>query len=142
MKVGDTVTAKEYLNQAYRLNDKIKSNLRQVEDLEAKVTSVTVSFGEKVQSGEKNSTEQVILKIIALKQKINEETDRYIDLLTEIRSTIDKVKDPDENLLLTLRYIEFMKWEEIMEKMNFSETQVHRVHRNALKNIKFSESWQ
>lgn len=136
------MTAKEYLNQAYRLNDKIESNLRQVEALEAKATSATVNFGEKVQSGERNSTEQILLKIIALKQKINEETDRYIDLLTEIRSTIEKVKDPDENLLLTLRYIEFMKWEEIMEKMNFSETQVHRVHRSALKNIKFSGSWQ
>lgn len=129
------MTAKEYLNQAYRLKDKIKSNQRQVEALEDEATSVTVKFGEKVQSGEKNSTEQIILKIIALKQKINEETDRYIDLLTEIRSTIEKVKDPDENLLLTLRYIEFMKWEEIMEKMRFSRPQVFRIYNNALKSI-------
>lgn len=129
------MTAKEYLNRAYRLNDKIESNLRQVEALEAKATSATVNFGEKVQSGERNSTEQIILKIIALKQKINEETDRYIDLLTEIRSTIEKVKDPDENLLLTLRYIEFMKWEEIMEKMRFSRPQVFRIYNNALKSI-------
>ena len=132
------MTAKEYLHQAYRLNDKIESNLRQVEALEVKATSVTVNFGEKVQSGERNSTEQTILKIIALKQRINEETDRYIDLLTEIRSTIDKVKDPDENLLLTLRYIEFMKWEEIMEKMRFSRPQVFRIYNNALKSIQIN----
>lgn len=129
------MTAKEYLNQAYRLNERIKSNLRQVEALEAKATSVTVNFGEKVQSGEKNSTEQVVLKIIALKEQINDETDRYIDLLTEIRRTISGVKNPDENLLLTLRYIEFMKWEEIMEKMNFSRPQVFRIYNNALKSI-------
>lgn len=129
------MTAKDYLNQAYRLNDKIESNLRQVEALEAKATSATVGFDEKVQSGEKNSTEQTILKIIALKQKINEETDRYIDLLTEIRSTIDKVKDPDESLLLTLRFVECMKWEGIMEKMRFSRPQVFRIYNNALKSI-------
>lgn len=133
------MTAKEYLNRAYRLNDKIESNLRQLEALEVKATSVTVNFNPKVQGGTGNGVEQIIFKIIALKEKIRAETERYIDTLDEIRGTIDRVKDPDENLLLTLRYIEFMKWEEIMEKMNFSETQVHRVHRIALKNISIPE---
>lgn len=129
------MTAKEYLNRAYRLNDKIESNLRQLESLEAKATSVTVNFNPKVQGGTGNGVEQIIFKILALKEKIRAETERYIDTLDEIRSTIDKVKDPDENLLLTLRYIEFMKWEEIMEKMNFSRPQVFRIYNNALKSI-------
>lgn len=133
------MTAKEYLNRAYRLKDKIASNLRQLEALESEATNVTVNFNPKVQGGTGNGVEQIIFKIIDLKEKIKAETERYIDTLDEIRGTIDKVKDPDENLLLTLRYIEFMKWEEIMEKMNFSETQVHRVHRIALKNIRIPE---
>lgn len=136
------MTAKDYLKRAYRLNDKIKSNLRQIEDLEADATKVTVSFGEKVQSGEKNSTEQLYIKLIEAKEKLYAETDRYVDTKEEIKKTIDKVTDPDENLLLTLRYIEFMRWEVIAEKMHFSQTQVFRIHREALKSVEYLISRQ
>ena len=136
------MTAKDYLKRAYRINEKIESNLRQLEDLEAKATKVTVSFGEKVQSGEKNSTEQLYIKLIEAKEKLNAETDRYFDTKEEIKKTIDKVTDPDENLLLTLRYIEFMRWEVIAEKMHFSQTQVFRIHREALKSIEYILSRQ
>ena len=136
------MTAKEYLNQTYRLNDKIESNLRQVEVLEAKATKVTVSFGEKVQSGEKNSAEQLYIMLIEAKEKLNAETVRYVNTKEEIKETIDKVTDPDENLILTLRYIEFMRWEEIAETMHFSQTQLFRIHREALKSVEYLISRQ
>lgn len=136
------MTAKEYLNQAYRMNEQIESNLRQIEKLRDMATNITVSLGEKVQGGKYGNTTATIEKIIDLQRKVNEETDRLVDLFAEIKTVINAVPDTDERLLLTLRYIEFMKWEQIMEKMNFSETQVHRVHRIALKNIIIPEIWQ
>ena len=129
------MTAKEYLNQTYRLNERINSNLRQLEALEERATSITVRLNPKVQGGTLNGTEQLIYNILELKERIKAETSEYIRTLEEIRQTISALKDPDESLLLTLRYIEFMKWEDIAEKMNFSETQIFRIFKRALKKI-------
>ena len=129
------MTAKEYLNQTYRLNERINSNLRQLEALEARATSITVKLSPKVQGGTLNGTEQLIYHILELKERIKAETSEYIRTLEAIRQTISALKDPDESLLLTLRYIEFMKWEDIAETMNFSETQIFRIFKRALKNI-------
>ena len=136
------MTAKEYLNQTYRLNERINSNLRQLEALEERATSITVRLNPKVQGGTLNGTEQLIYHILELKERINTETSEYIRTLEEIRQTIARMKDPDESLLLTLRYIEFMRWEVIAEKMHFSQTQVFRIHREALKSVEYILSRQ
>lgn len=136
------MTAKEYLNRAYRVNEMINSNKRQIERLQDMATNVTSNFDERVQSSPgSDRTAKIVDKIIMLKSKINDDTERMIDLLGEIKATIDNVSDADEKLLLTLRYVEFMKWEKIIDEMHFSKTQVHRTHRNALKNISILESW-
>lgn len=129
------MTAKEYLNKAYRLKDRIASNIRQLEALEERATSVKSSLRPKVQGGTLNGTEQMLFNILDLKEQINAETSEYMKTLEEIRQTIADMKNPDESLLLTLRFIEFMKWEEIAEIMNFSMSQVFRIHKRALNNF-------
>lgn len=129
------MTAKEYLNKAYRLKDRIASNIRQLKVLEKRATSVKSSLSPKVQGGTLNGAEQMIFNILDLKERINAETSGYMKTLEEIRQTIANMKDPDESLLLTLRFIEFMKWEEIAEIMNFSMSQVFRIYKRALNNF-------
>lgn len=137
------MTAKEYLNQAYRLNETINSNLRQIERVRDMATNITASISERVSGTPKEGGKaRTIDKIVDLQLKINAETDKLVDLLAEIKAAIDSVSDADEKLLLTLRYVEFMKWEEIMDEMHFSETQVHRKHRTALNNFVIPKSWQ
>ena len=70
-----------------------------------------------------------------MEQKIKSEIDRYVDLQNEIRETINKLKNNDEKLLLRYKYIFFMTWEEVAEKMNVSMRTVHRIHGNALNNL-------
>lgn len=129
------MTAKEYLNKAYRLKDKIKSNIRQLEALEERATSVKSSLSPKVQGGTLNGAEQMIFNILDLKERINTETIEHMKTLEEIRQTIANMKDPDESLLLTLRFVEFMKWEEVAEIMSFSMSQVFRIYKRALNNF-------
>lgn len=129
------MTAKEYLSKAYRLNEKIESNLRLIERLRNIATNITVNLDEKVNGGKTGGRASTIEKIVDLQKKVNEEIDSLVDMFCEIRQTIESLCDEDEKLLLTLRYVEFMEWEEIMDEMHFSKTQVHRIHRNALENI-------
>lgn len=129
------MTAKEYLSRAYRFNEKINSNLRLIERLRDMATNITVNLGEKVNGGKTGSQATTIEKIVDLQKKVNEETDSLVDLLCEIRQVIENLCDEDEKLLLTLRYVEFMKWEEICNIMNLSERRVMQIHGKALANV-------
>ncbi len=139
------MTAKEYLSRGYRINDLIDSEVRELSRLRERMTSLSSpGFGEKVSSGNAGdaSYTRTVEKIIALESKIDSEIDELVSVQAEIREVINKVPNKDERLLLRLRYVEYLKWDKIAKKMNFSETQVHRKHRNALKKIVFPESWQ
>lgn len=131
------MTAKEYLNQAYRLNELIQSHQKELEQLNDIATKVTAGLNERVSSsGVSDKVGATATKIVALQDKIKDEIDKLVDLKTEIHTVIEQVENKDERLLLRLRYIEYMRWEEIATRMNFSYRNATRVHAEALKHVK------
>ncbi|MEA4831584.1 hypothetical protein SDC9_109055 [bioreactor metagenome] len=138
------MTAKQYLRQAYRLNDLIQSDLEEIEQLKALSTSISSPNLSGMPHSASRPTEapfaKCIAKIIDLEAIINVEIDRFVDLKKEVRETINTVQSPNERLVLKLRYIEFLKWEVVASKMDLSLKQVHRIHSDALKNIKIPYS--
>lgn len=133
------MTPKQYLRQAYRLNELINSHIREVEQLRLLSTSVpSTDFSkERVQGGKLpgDRISNIIAKIVDLEKQINDEIDRFVDLKKEIHDAVDNVKNVNEQLVLRYRYIEFLTWEQISERMNYSIMQVHRIHSNALRNF-------
>lgn len=53
----------------------------------------------------------------------------------EIESSISKMIDEDEKLLLTLHYIDWLSWSEIENVMYASKSSLIRLHRKALDNL-------
>jgi len=132
--------AKQYLKQAYRLNDLINSDLEELDELRIfseSISSPNLSGMPKSGTGNTEPTfARAVDKIIDLENHINEEIARLVDLKKEIRSVINEVFDGDEKLLLKYRYINFLAWEDICEKMNISMRTAHRIHASALVNVK------
>lgn len=136
------MTPKQYLQQAYLLDEKINSRLRELEQLrrlEASVQGVDLTR-ERVQCSRRfrSQVENIAQKIIDLEQRINSEIDRLLELKLEIRKVIESVDNETEQLLLRLRYIEYKRWDEIAEIMGYSKRQVTRLHGYALQKIKLS----
>jgi len=133
------MTAKQYLRQAYRLNELINSHIREVEQLRLLSTSVpSTDFSkERVQGGKLpgDRISNIITKIVDLEKQINDEIDNLIDLKKEIHDAIDAVQNPDQQLVLRCRYIEFLTWEKTAECLNYSIKQIHRIHSAALQAI-------
>jgi DNA-directed RNA polymerase specialized sigma subunit len=133
------LTSKQYLRQAYRLNERINSHIREVEQLKLISTSLPgIDFSqERVQGGNLpgNRIANIIAKITDLERQINREIDSFIDLKQEIHDVIEAVKHPDQKLVLRYRYIEFFTWEETAKKLNYSLKQIHRIHSAALQNV-------
>lgn len=134
------MTVKQYLRQAYRLNELINSDLKELAQLKALSTSISSpNLSGMPPSGTKNiepSFVKCINKIVDLEKIINDEIDKFVELKKEIREVINNVPDPDERLVLRLRYIEFLKWEAVASSMGLSLKQVHRIHASALMSVK------
>lgn len=138
------ISAKQYLKQAYRLNELINSDLAELQSLKALSTTISaIQYdADRVQNGnvETSKVESVVLKIIDLERTIDEEINAFLVLKAAIREGINAVENPNERLLLRLRYVEFLSWTDIQDKMGFCKTQVHRVHGRALINFKIPEA--
>ena len=131
---------KQYLRQAYRLNELIEGNKKELAELKAMATSIpSVDYSKDVVQTSKEanaSFTKIINKALELERMIHEDTEKMLCLKIEIRRTIDTVEDNEEKLLLRLRYLNFMHWDEVCEAMSISPRTAHRIHGVALKHVK------
>lgn len=126
------MTAKEYLSRTYRINEEIESKQRQLDNLYG---LKAVSYGDKIGSTAINSAENRMVKIADLIRKLEAEKDKLIDVLVDIHGKINLIENADERLLLTLRFVEFNRFETIAVMMKYSQAQIYRIYRDALKNF-------
>lgn len=128
------MTAKEYLSQAFRIDQRINSKLEQVSSLNDLATRATSVFNDMPGSPNRNihKIEDAIVKIIDLENEINAEIDQLVDLKVEIRDTIKKVGKIEYQTLLEKRYLCFQTWEQIAVDMGYELRWVYRLHNKAL----------
>ena len=140
------VNAKQYLRQAYKLNERIKDKEDRIADLRLSASSVgSIDYSkEKVQSspsGDAPFVKQTIM-IIELEKKLQQDVNKLKRLKVEINQAIDEVEDINCSLLLSKRYIFMRTWEQIAEEMNYSVMQIHRIHKKALSIFKIPNNAQ
>ena len=132
------MTAKEYLSQAFHIDQRISSKLSQVMRLREAATSCTATLSDmpRPDSPSRQQMTDTICKIVDLEREINEDIDRLVDLKAEARRAINDVSDPDQQLILELRYLCYKPWNEIMTELGYSEPTIYRLHGEALKKIR------
>lgn len=128
------MTAKEYLGQAYRIDQRINSKLEQVASLRNLATKATSTLSDAPPSGTRNvhRMEDVIVKIVDMENEVNADIDKLVDLKQEIMRTINAVENPEYHTLLELRYLCFKSWEEISVKMGYTRRHLYRMRDEAL----------
>ena len=136
------MNAKEYLSQVMYIDQRINSKLEQVMTLREAATKATATLTDMPRSDSPNlrSMEDTIVKIIDLENEINRDIDQLVDLKAEARRLINQVKEPDQQLVLELRYLCYKSWNEIMVELGCSEPTVYRLHGEALKKIAVPEN--
>ena len=128
------MTAKEYLNQAYWLDRRIDSKLEQLSALKDMATRTTSVMSGEVVSHTRNvrSMQDVIVKIIEMKNEVNADIDQLVDLKAEIMRVIKAVESPEHQTLLELRYLCFKPWKVIANKMGYNVRHIYRLHDEAV----------
>ena len=138
------MTAKEYLGQAYRLDQRINSKLEQVASLNELATKCTWALtGMPRNPNRRTSTmAEAVAKIVDLQTEINHDIDRLIDLKREMVMLIKSVDNTECQTLLELRYLCFKTWEQIAVDMGYTIDNVYRIHRKALSVVSVLQSVQ
>ena len=129
------MTSKEYLRQAYRLNELIDSDAEELErlrDLSFKIAGG--NYGERViSSGRKEpSFVRYIDEIDEMERKIHAELCELVLLKRNITQAINRMENREERLVLSYRYLSNKTWEQISSILSVSIRTVHRIHQSAL----------
>ena len=136
------MTAKEYLSQAHRLDQRIDAKIAQVKslnDLATKCTA-TITGMPRNPNGSGSTMETAVCKIIDLQDEINRDIDRLVDLKREIMEVIKAVADTEYQILLEKRYLCFHTWEQIAVDMGYNVRHLYRIHDEALEKVQLPTS--
>ncbi len=131
------MTAKEYLSQAYRLDEQINCKIEQLStlnDLATKATSTLTGMPHNPNKAT-STLENAITKIVDLQREINADIDKLVDLKAEITKVIKSVDDVDQRFILEKRYLCWTPWPEIAVALNISNRWLYRLHDMALENV-------
>lgn len=131
------MTAKDYLWQAYRLDQRINSKIDQITSLNELATKCTSTISDlpKNPTPSTSPMADIVCKIIDLQAEINTDIDRLVELKRDIVRTIKAVDNSEYQTLLELRYLCFKTWEQIAVDMGYRVRNVHTLHNEALKKV-------
>ena len=136
--------AKKYLSQAFGLNQRIESKIDQIAVLNDLATKATVTYSDMPKSPNRDGSrmEDAIIKIIDLEAEINQDMMKLVELKKDIIRRIKAVDGAELQTILELRYLSYMRWEEIAIELGYGIDNVYYLHRKALDNIQIPETLQ
>lgn len=124
---------KEWLSRGWGIASRIEELEREKKKLfEAAVGTVGHSDPDRVQTSPGNSSERKMVNYASAAAVIDREKEELIAVLAEITGLISKVENITFRRLLSMRYIEFMRWEDIACEMYYNVRHIYKVHEKAL----------
>ena len=133
------MTAKEYLQQAFLIDRRIKAKERQLDSLKAHAVYTTPQFEEVVVSTSayaKSALEESAVKIMELESYIASQIDELTKMRRNIADVIQAINNPEYETILEMRYLSFMSWDEIAARMDYCKRYMFKVHGRALEMIR------
>jgi len=126
--------AKEYLLRIGRCDERINSMLEEVDNLYAMVTKITPTLKQDVVTGggSQDKIGDAVSKIVDLKDEINREIDRYVDMKREAAALLDKLENHLFYIILHRRYILHESLEQIAASEHYTYRWVCILHGRAL----------
>nr|WP_289698143.1 RNA polymerase subunit sigma-70 [Enterocloster clostridioformis] len=130
------MNVKEYLHQSYRLDQRIKSDTMEAQNLREMAGSVSAIQYDQDRVQSSRSTDapfiRALEKLWELEKKIAAELETLSALKKQIREVIEAVPDTDERMVLKYRYIHNYTWEQIGVELSADARTIRRWHGKAL----------
>lgn len=135
----NTEKAKKYLNQAYKLDKRLQRERRNLKKLQSSAEYHSPSL-EGGRGGSGGGLSESVSRIMEEEARIQQLTDFYTAKYIEIENAIHSINDDILEEVLELRYLHYMKWEDIADKMHYSLAHMYRLHGFALQKMILNDS--
>ena len=129
---------RDCLIQTNQLEQLLSSQLREIRYLQELTLQMSSAFGkERVKggSGIQDRMAEQVAQIADLEREIKEETAELVAKKRSMREIIYSIHDPRRRMLMRMRYLENMRWEEIADHMNITPRSAHMLHRRTLEDL-------
>lgn len=139
------MTVREYLSKAYRLDNHIEIELRQIAQLRSMLFSLqSVSDSTPVQHSAATEAPfaRTIEKLVDKEREVDDLIDSYVQMKNNIEMLLGSVENEDSRLILQYKYCSGLSIRAIAGKLFLSKTTVQRMHDEALKTLEESELFQ
>lgn len=127
--------AKEFLNRGYQSRVRIQAKKERIENWRRIAESITAAIKpvSTFSSMPSKKVEDCVCNIIELQEEIQEEIGGLVQVEREIgRAITEAVEDPTLRALLEMRYLNYLKWEEIAVRLDVTFRWTMTLHRRAL----------
>lgn len=124
-----------YLKQYRSLSmeiDQITKELQRWQDL---ATRISPSYSDMPHGGGSDKVQTAAVEVAELTDKLNQKLHQAIMVQENIKKLLESLDDIKLRQLMSYRYINGMRWEEIAVRMDFNYRWVLRLHRKALNQI-------
>ena len=137
------MTAKEYLNQAYRLDQRIRSKQEQIAALNDLATDCSATLTGMPRNPNRGGSRMVdaVAKIIDLQNEVAVDMEHLVELKADIISTIKAVDCIEYQLILEKRYISGKSWPEIAVDLGYKMRHLYKLHDEALAAVQIPEKY-
>lgn len=130
---------KEYLNRYRQAVRKYNSLQEQEKQLRSQMDGPkAIEYSDMPKAHKQTDLSDYMVRLERILDRIANEKNEMQKIQLEIEEKIIDVMDGEQSRILYLRYIQFMKWEDICVEMGYSWRQVHNIHSKALKDLKIS----
>jgi DNA-directed RNA polymerase specialized sigma24 family protein len=129
--------AQVYLERVEMIDCIIKNKLIEQQQWRDIALGITVNMdGEKVQSsGSQSRMSDAIIKCVDMEREIDNLIDELIDTKRKVISTIEQLDSPYYYRLLHMRYIQYIDFDEIAEKLHKDYNTITTAHGRALAQV-------
>ncbi len=132
------MTAKEFLARGYEKDREIRIKNTRIIRLKAiaSMAKSTISEIPKPNSSDLHRMETIMAEVIDLEKELSEDIVEFTNVIKEIQRVIKTVQNTKEALVLEMRYLAFMKWEDIAKELNMGVRNALLIHSKGLKHVK------
>lgn len=131
---------KEYLNRYRQAVSKYNSLQEQEKQLRSQMDGPkAIEYSDMPKAHKQTDLSDYMVRLERILTRISNEKNEMQKIQLEIEEKIIDMMDGEQSRVLYLRYIQFMKWEDICVEMGYSWRQVHNIHSKALKNLSISQ---
>ena len=134
---------KEYLRQAYFLDQRIKADMMECEELRKMAESISSPGFEEHYNASRNTDapyNHTLEKLWKMEERVMVELAQMVNLKNQIQELVRQVDKPEEQTVLRYIYIHNYTWPRIGELLNADPVTVQRWHNKAISKIKLPEN--